>query len=89
MDMVLCQDAMAWETQGPVLDRSQENLGVSDMGIVKYRRLLQEQIKIVEDGGTPLGVVPHKDRDQVIEFDVINERIGVMTPERQDTVKVS
>lgn len=89
MDIVLCQDAMAWETQGPVLDRSQEILGVSDMGVVKYRRLLQEQIKIVEDGGTPMGVVPDQDRDQVIEFDVINERIGVMTPKRKEAVKVS
>lgn len=89
MDIVLCQDAMAWETQGPVLDRSQEILGVSDMGIVKYRRLLMDQIKIVEDGGTPLGVVPDKDRDRVIEFDVINERIGLATPERQEAETVS
>lgn len=84
MAVVLSQDAMAWETQGPVMDRSLELLGVADMGIVKYRRLVQDQIKIVEDGGTPLGVVADKDRDQVIEFDVINERIGLATPERQD-----
>ena len=89
MDVVLSQDAMAWETQGSVADRSLEILGVADMGIVKFRRLVQEQIKIVEDGGTPLGVVPDKDKDQVIEFDVINERIGLATPERQEAVQAS
>ena len=47
---------MAWETQGPIADRTVERLGVSDMGIAIWRRLLHEQIKIVQDGGDPMCV---------------------------------
>ena len=50
------QDEMAWETQGPIADRIIERLGVSDMGIAIWRRLLHEQIQIVQDGGDPMCV---------------------------------
>ena len=83
LDQVLVQDAAAWEMQGPVMDRSQEHLGAADKGIAIFRRLLREQIEIVEGGGTPLGVVEAGRQGPVIELDVINERIGLMAPERQ------
>jgi 5,5'-dehydrodivanillate O-demethylase len=51
------QDGMAWETQGPVFDRAQEHLGASDRGIVLFRKMLSEQIAIVERGGDPMGLV--------------------------------
>ncbi len=31
------QDAMAWETEGPIFDRTREHLGASDMGIALFR----------------------------------------------------
>ena len=77
MDKVLGQDAMAWETQGAVMDRSLELLGVSDTGIVKFRRLLEEQIEVVKNNGAPMGTVPEAEKDRTIEFNCINERIGV------------
>ena len=43
--------------QGPISLHSEENLAGSDKGIVMLRRLLKQQIKIVEDGGDPLGVI--------------------------------
>ena len=49
-----------WEAQvgqGPISLHSEENLAGSDKGIVMLRRLLKQQIKIVEDGGDPLGVI--------------------------------
>jgi 5,5'-dehydrodivanillate O-demethylase len=82
LDMVLAQDVMAWETQGPVLDRTRERLGSADKGVVMYRRLVKEQIEAVAQGKVPLGVRP-ADRESIIELDVINERIGLMRPERQ------
>jgi 5,5'-dehydrodivanillate O-demethylase len=48
------QDNYAWSTQGPITPRWTEHLGESDKGIILYRRLLREQMKIVEDGGDPM-----------------------------------
>jgi 5,5'-dehydrodivanillate O-demethylase oxygenase subunit len=57
------QDLMAWETQGPIFDRSTELLGVSDRGIVMWRKLLMEQIDEVRHGRDPAGTIrdPHLD----------------------------
>jgi 5,5'-dehydrodivanillate O-demethylase oxygenase subunit len=83
LDQVLVQDAMAWESQGPIADRTQENLGAADRGVAMYRRLLKEQIAAVQKGGEPLGVVRDPKANRLIEFDVINERIGLTRPEKQ------
>ena len=77
MDKVLGQDAMAWETQGAIMDRSAELLGVSDIGIVKYRKLLEEQIEAAKENSPLIGFVPTNREDQIIQFNCINERIGV------------
>ena len=50
LDHVLVQDAMAWETQGAITDRTQEHLGVGDEGIIMFRKLLHEQIEMVRKG---------------------------------------
>ena len=48
------QDNYAWTSQGAITPRWTEHLGESDKGIILYRRLLREQMKIVEDGGDPM-----------------------------------
>jgi 5,5'-dehydrodivanillate O-demethylase len=53
---VLAQDHMAWETQGPIADRTVEHLASSDRGVVMLRRLVREQIERVQQGLDPLGV---------------------------------
>jgi phenylpropionate dioxygenase-like ring-hydroxylating dioxygenase large terminal subunit len=50
-------DQFACESQGPIQDRTQENLGSSDKGIVLYRRILMDAIRKSEAGETPLMVV--------------------------------
>jgi len=77
LEHVLVQDAMAWETQGGLTDRTQEHLGVGDEGIILLRKVLREQIEIVQRGGEPLGVVRDPVENRLIEFDVINERVGL------------
>jgi 5,5'-dehydrodivanillate O-demethylase oxygenase subunit len=77
LEHVLVQDAMAWETQGAPTDRTQEHLGASDEGIILLRKILREQIDIVRNGGEPLGLVRDPRKNRLIEFDVINERIGL------------
>ena len=49
---VPAQDMLVWLGQGPMTDRTNEHLGLADVGVIMYRRLLNEQIGIVEDGGT-------------------------------------
>ena len=48
------QDFAAWWTQGAIADRSQEVLGRSDKGIILFRHMLEENIRIAQDGGDPL-----------------------------------
>jgi len=43
-------DQWACESQGPIQDRTRENLGSSDKGIVLYRRLLMDAIRKNEAG---------------------------------------
>ena len=65
------QDNMAWQSQGPVTQRWLEKLGQSDVGLIMFRRLLNEQIDIVEDGGDPMNVFrdPEKNKEIVLPFD--------------------
>jgi 5,5'-dehydrodivanillate O-demethylase len=56
MAHVIPQDHMAWETQGPIADRSIEHLSYSDRGVVLLRRVLKEQILKVQRGEDPMGV---------------------------------
>lgn len=55
------QDQMAWETQGPITDRTVEHLSYSDRGVVMLRRVMKEQIEAVQRGEDPIGVFrdPH------------------------------
>lgn len=74
---VPAQDAMAWETQGAITDRTQERLGTGDEGIITLRRLLKEQIEIVQKGLDPIGIIRDPEKNRLIELNVINERIGL------------
>jgi len=56
MDEVDAQDFMAWETQGPILDRTHERLAVSDHGVVQYREMLKREIDKVKQGMEPMNV---------------------------------
>ncbi|HYA29609.1 MAG TPA: hypothetical protein VEI95_12385, partial [Acidobacteriota bacterium] len=56
LDEVDAQDFMAWETQGPILDRTRERLAASDRGVVMYREMLKREIKKVEQNLEPMNV---------------------------------
>ena len=47
---------MAWETQGPILDRTHERLAASDRGVVMYREMLAREIKKVQQESDPMNV---------------------------------
>jgi len=56
LDEVDAQDFMAWETQGPILDRTRERLAASDRGVVLYREMLKREIDKVQKGQEPMNV---------------------------------
>jgi len=71
-DFVDGQDIMAWATQGAIADRSHEHLGKSDLGVIMLRRVLQEQLDLVEEGGDPIGVI--RDPAQNVQIDLPQEK---------------
>ncbi len=78
LNSVLAQDHMAWETQGPIADRTREHLSYSDRGIVLFRRLLKEQITRVQQGLDPLGVIRDPNHP-MIDTNLYGEAQGVRT----------
>ncbi len=48
------QDYMCWVTQGAIAQRDKEMLGESDVGLILFRKMVEQQAQIVEDGGDPI-----------------------------------
>jgi len=69
------QDIVAWYTQGPVADRTIENLGRSDRGIILWRRLLEENIRKIEHGLDPMNVFRDPATNVYHEFATERSRI--------------
>jgi 5,5'-dehydrodivanillate O-demethylase oxygenase subunit len=57
---------MAWITQGTIADRTRENLGSTDQGIAMYRKMLRREIRKVEEGEDPIGIVRDPARNECI-----------------------
>ncbi|MYA49928.1 MAG: Rieske 2Fe-2S domain-containing protein [Chloroflexi bacterium] len=52
------QDRAVQESMGAIVDREQEHLGQADRAIIVTRRMLQQAIDVVKDGGQPAGTSP-------------------------------
>jgi 5,5'-dehydrodivanillate O-demethylase len=68
VDNVDGQDMMAWISQGTIADRSREHLGASDKGVALYRRVLRREIRKMEQGIDPMGIVRDEERNRRIEL---------------------
>lgn len=68
VDNVDGQDMMAWISQGAIADRSLENLGSTDKGVVMYRRLLKREMQKVAAGIDPMGLVRDSARNNCIDL---------------------
>ncbi len=88
---VQAQDHMAWETQGPIADRSVERLATTDRGIVMYREVLKREIERVQMGLDPKGVIRDPNHamiethleDSLVEVREGWGRSGTDTPETE------
>jgi 5,5'-dehydrodivanillate O-demethylase len=72
LEQTLVQDMMAWWTQGPIARRELERLGVSDEGIILFRKLLEQQIDKVALGEDPMNTF--RDPVQNVSLPVQTER---------------
>lgn len=68
VDNVDGQDMMAWISQGPIADRTQENLGSTDKGVVMYRRMLKREMDKVAAGIDPVGLVRDSAKNERIDL---------------------
>jgi 5,5'-dehydrodivanillate O-demethylase len=66
-DAVQAQDHMAWETQGPICDRTRERLSSTDRGIVLLRETMMREMKKVRQGADPMGVVRDPAQNPMID----------------------
>jgi len=64
---VQAQDHMAWETQGPIADRSRERLATSDRGVVMLREIMKREIERVRQGLDPKGVIRDPAQNTMID----------------------
>ena len=57
------QDIVMWETMGPIVDRTKDRLGASDVAIVEFRRLMVDAARKMQAGGPAIGTtqprIPH------------------------------
>ena len=75
------QDHMAWETQGPIANRSVERLATTDRGIVMYREILRREIERVQVGLDPKGLV--RDANHPMIDTKLSESLAEMSWNRQ------
>jgi 5,5'-dehydrodivanillate O-demethylase len=69
LDTNSAQDVAAWITQGPIADRTGENLGRSDKGVIMFRQMLEENIRVVEDGGDPMNTFRDAGQNKFLGMD--------------------
>ncbi len=78
----IMQDRMVQEGQGLILDRSTENLGGSDRGVVLFRQLLKESIDAVQNGEDPIGIVRDEASNPVLDFGTHMHEVSAGAAER-------
>ena len=65
-------DQWACEGMGPIQDRTREHLGTTDKVIMAHRRLLQEAMETVAQGGTAPGIANPELHDQISGPDTVD-----------------
>lgn len=64
---VQSQDHMAWETQGPISDRTSERLATADRGIVMLREMMMREVERVKKGLDLMGVIRDPAKNTIID----------------------
>jgi 5,5'-dehydrodivanillate O-demethylase len=80
------QDTVAWVGQGFVTDRENEHLGRSDIGVVMFRNRLADDLRRIEEGQDPSGLIRDPERNRCIIWP--DERSARLTkaPTREEKI---
>ncbi|MEH7747569.1 hypothetical protein V7659_21500 [Neobacillus drentensis] len=65
---MLNQDIVGWVGQGTIIDRNNEHLGASDVGIVALRKGLKANLEAVEKGLDPSGVIRDPEKAKLVPW---------------------
>jgi phthalate 4,5-dioxygenase oxygenase subunit len=64
------QDIAMWESMGAIADRSKERVGVSDIAVNAFRRLMVEAARAIRDGKPAIGTTePHVPHTTISSFE--------------------
>jgi phthalate 4,5-dioxygenase len=59
------QDMAMWESMGPIVERSRDHPGASDLAVVQFRRMMVAAAKKFRDGGPAIGT-PGSSREPLV-----------------------
>ncbi len=62
------QDIIAWVGQGTMSDRENEHLGASDEGVIMLRKRFLMDLRVIEDGGEPKGILRDARRNHALRL---------------------
>ncbi|MPZ14888.1 MAG: Rieske 2Fe-2S domain-containing protein [Chloroflexi bacterium] len=62
------QDACVTETMGPITDRTQEHLGVSDGHLIELRKYLLSALSLMQEGKDPPGIFRNPEENKIGNF---------------------
>ena len=74
---VMNQDIVAWVGQGVIADRTAEHLGQSDLGIAMLRRSFEANMKAVERGEDPKGLIRDPERNRCVELPIKHRELFI------------
>ncbi len=89
------QDMACQESMGPIVDRTLEHLGSSDIAIIRMRRRMLESVRRMRDGGTPIGLhtlLPYgriRSEQKIIPIDQPWQSVGAYAGEYAPAAAVS
>src|SRR5712692_3201803 len=72
VDGIITEDHMANESQGVILDRTQEHLGTTDIAVIAMRRLLLRCARLVADRQDPPGIEASLPFDRITSESVVH-----------------
>lgn len=68
---IMNQDYIAWVGQDPIADRTKEHLGESDRGVIMIRKRLLDDLKVIEAGGDPKGIIRDPEVNDRVHLPII------------------
>jgi len=74
LDTAPGQDIIAWMTQGSIARRDKEKLGISDTGVILFRKMLSENIEKVKKGEDPINTFRDPAQNVCLDLQTEHER---------------